>query len=172
MNPILNQTLLADNHCFGCGHANPNGLQIEVRRDAENPARLIGRFQPSPGMTGFPGITHGGAQYTALDCLSTWVAAVLGPNPGAAWVLRSAELTYHNPAPEGQALALAGWILDQGGPWEPLRVHTEARRADGELCTEAEFKVVPLKPQKLLQITGIETLPDNWARFLQAEPGP
>ena len=32
----------------------------------------------------------GGAIYTALDCLSTWVATLLGPNRGAAWVLRSA----------------------------------------------------------------------------------
>ena len=168
MDTLLNRTLLADNHCFGCGHANPHGLHIEVQRDPDDPQRLIGRFQPTPAMTGFPGITHGGVLYTAMDCLSTWVASVLGLNPGAAWVLRSANLTYHNPAPEGQALALSGWIKEQAGPWEPLLVQTETRRADGQVCVAAEFKVVPLKPQRLVKIAGIKALPENWARFLRA----
>ena len=80
----LNISLLPGNVCFGCGHANHHGLKIEIARHPAKPETLRGRFDPADYMIGFPGITHGGAIYTAMDCLSTWVASVLGPNPGAA----------------------------------------------------------------------------------------
>lgn len=165
MDRLLNRDLLPHNECFGCGLENPAGLRIEVTRDPAAERTLRGRFTPSPAMAGFPGITHGGVIYTALDCLSTWVASLLGPNRGAGWLLRSATTTYHKPAPTGQPLTLIGSIKHQAGAWEPLVVHTEARRADGELCVEAEFKVVPLSMEKLAAVAGIRELPANWRAF-------
>ena len=166
MTQILNRDLLSDNECFGCGHLNPSGLQIDIVRDPDDGTRLKARFQPSERMIGFPGITHGGAIYTALDCLSTWVATLLGPNPEAAWILRSAQTVYRNPAPAGGALDLVGWVEERKGEWDPLTVKTEARRADGKLCVEAEFKVVPLSPEKIASIAGIPEIPENWRAFL------
>jgi acyl-coenzyme A thioesterase PaaI-like protein len=164
---ILNRELLPDNTCFGCGLENPRGLGIEIYRDPPSAPCLQARFIPTEHMTGFPGITHGGAIYTALDCLSTWVATLLGPNRSAAWLLRSAHTTYHRPAVTGSPLMLTGRIRQQGGPWEPVLVSTEARRADGVLCVETEFKVVPLSREKFLELAGIEQLPSNWRAFLQ-----
>jgi acyl-coenzyme A thioesterase PaaI-like protein len=170
MEPVLNREMLADNQCFGCGHHNPRGLHIEVFRDSRRPEALLGRFVPTEDLTGFPGIIHGGAVYTALDCLSTWVSVVLGPNREAGWVLRSASTVYHRPAHAGQPLTLAGWIKDQGGSWDPMVVRTEARRADGELCVEGEFKVVPLPLDQLAAVAGLDRLPDNWRAFLSDAP--
>lgn len=169
MEPILNRDLLPHNACFGCGLENPAGLRIEVRRDPGAEGTLRARFTPTAGMAGFPGITHGGAIYTALDCLSTWVATVLGPNRGAAWLLRSATTTYHKPAPAGEPLTLTGWIAQHAGEWDPVVVRAEARRADGALCVESEFKVVPLSPERFTQVAGIEELPANWRAFLSAD---
>jgi acyl-coenzyme A thioesterase PaaI-like protein len=166
MDPILNRELLPHNDCFGCGLENPTGLHIEVRRDPGSAGTLRARFTPTTAMAGFPGITHGGVIYTALDCLSTWVSTVLGPNRGAGWLLRSATTTYHKPAPVGETLTLTGSIRQQAGAWDPVIVHTEARRADGELCVEAEFKVVPLSKEKLTAVAGIPELPANWRFFL------
>src|SRR5262245_64921778 len=118
MEPILNRELLPDNTCFGCGHDNAHGLRIEVGRDPASEAILIGRFTPTAAMAGFPGMTHGGAIYTALDCLSTWVATLLGPHREAGWLLRSASATYHKPAPTGLCLNLSGWIQEQAGMWD------------------------------------------------------
>jgi acyl-coenzyme A thioesterase PaaI-like protein len=166
MPSILNRDLLPHNTCFGCGLENPAGLHIEVRRDPDSQGTLRAGFTPTSGMVGFPGITHGGVIYTALDCLSTWVATVLGPNREAGWILRSATTTYHRPAPAGQPLTLTGTIRQQAGAWDPLLVHTEARLADGALCVEADFKVVPLTQKKLVALAGLEDLPANWKFFL------
>jgi len=163
---VLNRELLPHNTCFGCGHENHAGLRMEVVRDEKDARVLRGRLTPTAAMAGFPGITHGGVIFTALDCLSTWVATLLGPNRGAGWILRSATVVYQKPAPAGTTLTLAGRISEQGGSWDPLLVRTEARRPDGALCVEAEFKVVPLSPEKLAEVAGLDGIPDNWRVFL------
>jgi hypothetical protein len=48
-------------------------------------------------------------------------------------------------------------------------VRTEARRQDGEVCVDAEFKVVPLSQEKLLALGGLSELPANWRFFLSGE---
>jgi acyl-CoA thioesterase FadM len=170
MEPILNRELLADNTCFGCGLENPVGLRIEICRDPIAERTLRAQFTPTASMAGFPGVTHGGAIYTALDCLSTWVATLLGPNRTAGWLLRSATTKYHKPAPTGEPLTLRGWIKDQAGSWDPLVIGTEAKRPDGALCVEAEFKVVPLSQDRLVQVAELEELPANWRAFLSMPP--
>lgn len=163
---MLNRDLLPDNTCFGCGHHNHAGLRIEIVRDPGSDRILRGRFVPSKDRVGFPGITHGGVIYTALDCLSTWVATLLGPNRTAGWLLRSASAVYHKPAPLGAPLDLVGRIQEQGGAWDPMIVRTEAFRGDGALCVEVDFKVVPLSHDKLVAVAGVERIPDNWRIFL------
>jgi len=163
---ILNRELLPRNTCFGCGHDNPHGLHIEVVRDPGTDELLRARFVPGERLVGFPGITHGGAIFTALDCLSTWVATLLGPNREAGWILRSAQTTFHKPAAIGKPLTLTGKVKEHFGPWDPMTVHTEARDAASDLCVECDFKVVPLTPEKLTRIAGLADMPDNWRFFL------
>jgi acyl-CoA thioesterase FadM len=168
MDALVNRDLLADNACFGCGHHNPHGLQIAVWRDEGDSSVLRGTFTPPEHMAGWPHITHGGAIYTALDCLSTWVATLLGPNRRAAWLLRSAQTRYHRPAPTGEPLTLIGRIKEHGGNWDPLTVRTEARLGDGTVCVEGEFKVVPLSLDRLREVAGTDRIPANWRAFLTA----
>ncbi len=52
---------LRGNPCFGCGQENPHGLRISVYKDPAFPDRLFGTLDPSPHLSGFPGIFHGGA---------------------------------------------------------------------------------------------------------------
>jgi acyl-coenzyme A thioesterase PaaI-like protein len=165
---MLNRDLLPDNTCFGCGHDNHAGLKIEVVGDPSD-RELHGRLVTTETMVGFPGITHGGVIFTAMDCLSTWVATLLGPNREAGWLLRSASTVFHRPVPVGQSVTLVGRIKEQGGAWDPLTARIEARREDGQLCVEAEFKVVPLSQEKLVVVAGLARIPDNWRTFLSAE---
>ncbi len=160
---LVNVDLLPDNTCFGCGHGNPRGLKIELTRDPELPDRLIGRLDTDELYAGFPGITHGGAVYTALDCLAAWVPKVLRPEVKAIWILRSASVTYHRPAPAGRPVLLSGAIASEAGHAAPMVVRCEGHDEAGTLLLDAHFKVVPLSPEKFLKISGIDALPPNWA---------
>jgi acyl-coenzyme A thioesterase PaaI-like protein len=165
--PSLSHTLLPGNDCFGCGPMNPHGLNITVRLDPENANRITGEFTPQNHMIGFPGITHGGVIYTALDCMASWSGMVLRKTR-AIWILRSASMKYHRPAFQGRPMALSAVIASQGDDaWRAIEVHTEARDAENKLLAEGDFKVIPLPPEKFMALTGIATMPQNWMNWLQ-----
>ena len=54
------------NPCFGCGGANPRGMQLAFERDDER-RRILGRFRLGPDYQGGPGFIHGGIIATLLD---------------------------------------------------------------------------------------------------------
>jgi acyl-coenzyme A thioesterase PaaI-like protein len=162
----LSHSLLPGNDCFGCGPMNPHGLNIMVRLDPENANRITGEFSPQDHTIGFPGITHGGVIYTALDCMASWSGMVLRKTK-AIWILRSASMKYHRPAFQGKPLALSAVIASQvDDPWQAIEVHTEARDAENNLLAEGSFKVIPLPPEKFMALTGIAEMPKNWANWL------
>jgi acyl-coenzyme A thioesterase PaaI-like protein len=163
---ILNRDLLPGNVCYGCGHENPDGLKIEIRRDADDEQRLVASFEPPEYMIGFPGITHGGALYTAMDCLAAWTPMVLRPATKAIWILREGSIKYMRPASQGKSLALSASIEAEGERWEPIVVRTEARDRDRNLLATGTFKVVPLSPEKFKKVAGLSSIPPNWSEFL------
>ena len=166
---LLNRELLPGNDCFGCGHDNPRGLQIEVTDGEEEREGLAGRFVPPTHSTGFPGITHGGALFTAMDCLATWVVALQGPQDDRYWLLESSDVSYRKAAPEGEPLRLAGRLaereFDDGR--ERLQVHVEIRDEDGDLVSEGKFREVPVTAEKLRLLSGIEEIPDAWRSLFE-----
>jgi acyl-coenzyme A thioesterase PaaI-like protein len=164
-----NQLILPENNCFGCGQENPHGLGIRIFRDPKDSKRIVGEFAPRPDMIGFPGITHGGVLYTALDCMASWSGMVLR-NSKALWVLRSATMKYHRPALQGKPLSLSAAI--EGGdddPWKAVEVKVEARDSKGDLLAEGSFKCIPVPPEKFRAMTGMKELPENWERFLASD---
>jgi len=168
-NVVINRDLLPHNICFGCGHDNPDGLHIEIRRDADHKDRLLGFFTPGENHLGFPGIAHGGVLYSAMDCLAAWTPAVLHREVKALWVLRSASITYHKPARLNHPVTFSGRITEEGKPWEAVHVATEARDERGTLLAEGQFKVIPLPPERFKKISGVDELPENWAAFFAAQ---
>jgi acyl-coenzyme A thioesterase PaaI-like protein len=58
--------------CFGCGSANPKGLQIKSRWEGND---FIMKFLPNEEHQAFSGIINGGILGTLLDCHSNWCAA-------------------------------------------------------------------------------------------------
>ena len=152
------------NTCFGCGEANDHGLQVAVYREA-GARRLRGEFRPRPEIAGIPGITHGGAVYTAMDCMATWSGMALKETK-ALWVLRSAQTTYHRPAREGDPITLTASIDEEGGDWDAMQVRIEAHNSDGALLVEGRFKVIPLAPDRFKELLGLDELPAGWTEWL------
>jgi len=163
----LSDALLPGNECFGCGLKNPDGLKIRVYRDSGNAARLLGEFEPTARMAGFPGITHGGAIFTALDCMASWAGMILRPRPKAMWVLRSASVKYRQPALQQAPLRLSAEIAEQGDVWDPIVVRAEARDSRDRRLVEGLFNVIPLPPDRFRKLVGISEMPDNWSAWLE-----
>jgi len=159
---------LAGNRCFGCGQENPDGLRISVNRDPADAKRILGEFRAQDHMIGFPGITHGGAIYTALDCMATWSGMVL-KGTKAMWVLRSAQMKYHRPAMQAELIYLSATIASEGDAWDAIEVLAEARDPNGNLLAEGAFKVIPVPPEKFKAMTGIRELPEGWAHWLEQD---
>ena len=158
--------VLPSNACFGCGEANSHGLQVSIYRDPDAPNRLLGEFRPGPDLIGLPGVTHGGAIYTAMDCMATWSGMVLKQTK-AMWVLRSAATTYHRPAVEGAPISLSASLEREGDDWEAIEVRVEARNAEGQLLAEGLFKVIPLPPEKFKDLARMDEFPAGWSDWFE-----
>ena len=163
---VINAELLDANECFGCGLENKAGLQIELFRDKVTPGQIVGTFRPTEDMVGFPGVVHGGAIYTALDCLATWVAMVNGDHPEGLWLLKKAEMEYHTPADPSEELELRGSIRELSESGTSMTVVAHASNPTGEVVASGIFRDVAVSTDKFLQITGRQQLPENWKSFL------
>ena len=72
MKRSLQDTYAPDNRCFGCGPANPQGLQIKSFPEGDE---LVAEWRPQPWHVAFDGILNGGICGALLDCHSNWAAA-------------------------------------------------------------------------------------------------
>jgi acyl-coenzyme A thioesterase PaaI-like protein len=70
--PSLQERYAPDNACFGCGPANPQGLQVRSFVEGDE---CVAEWTPQPHHEAFPGILNGGIIGTLLDCHANWAAA-------------------------------------------------------------------------------------------------
>jgi acyl-coenzyme A thioesterase PaaI-like protein len=70
--PSVQERYAPDSRCFGCGPANPEGLQIGSRPEGDG---LVATWMPSARHEAFEGILNGGIIGALLDCHSNWTAA-------------------------------------------------------------------------------------------------
>ena len=71
--PSLQERYAPGLRCFGCGPANPEGLQV---RSFEAGDTLVATWRPGPHHEAFPGVLNGGIIGTLLDCHCNWTAAI------------------------------------------------------------------------------------------------
>ena len=68
----LQETYAPKNACFGCGPANPKGLQIKSIVAGDS---VVATWNPEQYHEAFPGVVSGGIIGTLLDCHCNWMAA-------------------------------------------------------------------------------------------------
>jgi uncharacterized protein (TIGR00369 family) len=107
----------AQNRCFGCGPANPSGLQLEFLLAEDGSSVCLTTV--SDRFDGHPGYLHGGIIATLLDeAMSKAVRA-----RGLTAMTGRIEIDYLRPVPSGAQLRMEGRIVRSEG-----RKHwTEAR---------------------------------------------
>jgi len=139
-------------HCYGCGALNERGLQIKSRWDGDE---LVCRWQPAPHLIGHPGVVHGGAIASVVDCHAIWTAlathcrdagirldATAPPPP--AFVTGKLAVTYLRPAAIERPLELRARVVERG----ERRSHVACRILQGDIeCATAEVVVVRMKEQ-------------------------
>jgi acyl-coenzyme A thioesterase PaaI-like protein len=104
------------NICFGCGVANPEGLQLRSRFEGE---RLVAIWQPQPRHQAFAGMLNGGIIGTLLDCNCCWTAALhlmqlQGLDAPPCTVTAEYTVRMHQPTPVSGPLRIESWVLESG----------------------------------------------------------
>jgi acyl-coenzyme A thioesterase PaaI-like protein len=127
--PLLHHDL-----CFGCGHANLFGLQLELERREDG--SVEGRFFVKQDHQGPPGFAHGGILGAALDDA---MALASGEGQESAYTVRY-EIDFRAPAPVGEFVLLEASVEPAGE--RKLHGRASARREDGTLVAEAKAVLV------------------------------
>jgi len=71
----LQERFAPNNDCFGCGVANPQGLQLRSFPRLEEGDELVARWTPQSHHRAFGAVLNGGICGALLDCHSNWAAA-------------------------------------------------------------------------------------------------
>lgn len=106
-------------HCFGCGSANPLGLQLEFERVDGG---VTGRFVVKQDHQGADGAAHPGVLTAALE---EAMAVTTGESP------ERIDMTLRGSAPVGTFVRVTGWVDVDGS------VCAAASTERGELLAEA-----------------------------------
>lgn len=129
----------AQNRCFGCGEANPQGLQLEFFLASDGsvvcPAKVPSAFE------GHPGYLHGGIIATLLDeTMSKSVRA-----KGITAMTRHMEVDYKRPVPSETAIRMQGRVVKDEGRkhWVEAQITDDA----GKVLAQSKGLFVEVKPE-------------------------
>jgi acyl-coenzyme A thioesterase PaaI-like protein len=134
--PSLQQRYAPGGRCFGCGPANPIGLQIGSHPDPTDEGVLVASWMPSPEHEAFAGVVNGGILGTLLDCHANWTAAwhlmrKRGADHPPTTVTLEYSIRMRRPTPSDAPLRLRAWVLDSADDRAPI----EAEISSGNTIT-------------------------------------
>jgi len=127
----------AQNHCFGCGLANPGGLHLEFLLAPDGtvvcPVTIPGTFD------GHPGYLHGGIIATLLDETMSKAVRALGLTA----MTRKLEIDYRRPVPSKKPIRMEGRVIRSEGRkhWAEAMI----RNADGIVLAHGEGLFIELR---------------------------
>lgn len=132
-------TPIPDNPCFGCGGANPRGMQLVFERDDEH-RRIVGRFRLGAEFQGGRGFIHGGILATLLD------EAMGKVNRFSDVVAVTAELNveYLRPVRVDEEITVEAFQVERNG--RELHHAGEIRSAAGKVLAKGKGRFVAIDP--------------------------
>lgn len=116
------------NRCFGCGPANPQGLQIKSFVDGDE---LICTFTPAPHHEAFAGVVNGGIIGTLFDCHCNWAAAYhlmrrRGLDHPPCTVTAEYSVVLRRPTPSGGPLVVRARVVESSDDRAAVEATLEA----------------------------------------------
>jgi acyl-coenzyme A thioesterase PaaI-like protein len=141
----LQEKYAPHNACFGCGPANPKGLQI---RSFPKGKEVVASFKPEQYQEAFPNVLNGGIIGTLLDCHCNWTAIwhlMQQANATIAPCTVTAEYAIKllRPTPTNDSIQLRAWVVE--GTENSATVEAELLAA-GKVCATCKGKFVAVKP--------------------------
>jgi uncharacterized protein (TIGR00369 family) len=136
------------NHCFGCGHDNPQGMRLKFTLDEES-RQAICHFKLSRKYTGPPGHSHGGIIATILD----EAMGKVNKFRNVLALTSSMEIKYLKPVPLGQALTVTAQEQSVDG-----RRHinmAEIINAKGDVLARSTGTFIAIDPEKMFAQLGV-----------------
>jgi uncharacterized protein (TIGR00369 family) len=136
------------NHCFGCGHDNPQGMRLKFSLD-EDSRHAICRFKLSRKYTGPPGHAHGGIIATMLD----EAMGKVNKFRNVLALTGSMEIKYIRPVPLGQQLTVTAKEQSVDG-----RRHinlAEISNEKGETLARGTATFIAIDPEKMFARHGL-----------------
>ena len=118
------QNIWPSSTCFGCGVANPEGLQIQSTW-SEDERFVIARYRPNPKYNaGLENVMYGGTVASLIDCHSVWTAiafayraegVAMQPPLRIGYMTGELKVKYVKPTPLDQVLHLKAWVDGEVG---------------------------------------------------------
>lgn len=123
------------NNCFGCGGANPSGMQLAFDLDLDA-RRTRGSFVLGPNYAGGGGYAHGGIIAVVLDEAMGKLSRLADEQA----VTAEMAVEYKKPVPIGKPIHVEGWQEEIKGR-NRFRV-AEIRDAEGNLLARGKGRFV------------------------------
>lgn len=140
-----------NDHCFGCGSENPNGLRLQFAYAGGQCVEA--RYVAAAHLCGAPNVVHGGIQATLLDEACGFACRTVFPNdPGLTIVTAEFSLRYRRPVPTGVPLTLRGEVMRQEG--RNIFIEASILDAEGESLTTSDARWVKLEPATSQRVDG------------------
>lgn len=130
------------NLCFGCGPANPGGLQLKFVLSPTGRSYLC-EFELSAQFGGPPGHAHGGIIATILD----EAMGKANKLKGKVALTRRLEVDYLRPVPLDQPLVAEGSVRRVRG--RAIYNHAELRNANGVVLARSRGKFLTIDAEKM-----------------------
>ncbi len=144
------QEKMRPNHCFGCGHDNPHGLQIEAYWEGDE---VVCSWTPKDHMTGPPNHLYGGTSASLIDCHSVNAAIAYANrelgfeetfSPDVRMVTGTMIIKYLKPVPL-KTVFLRAKVTKVEGRKYTVQTTIEC---DGGVCVTGEVIGIKIDPNK------------------------
>ncbi len=131
--------------CFGCGPANPQGLQIGSYVEGDE---VVLDWTPKPYHEAFPGVVNGGIIGVLFDCHSNWTAAYhlmrrAGAESPPVTVTSEYSVKLKKPTPSTGPLHVRAHVVEST---DDRAVVESTLEAGGTLCASCRGTFVAVKP--------------------------
>jgi acyl-coenzyme A thioesterase PaaI-like protein len=132
------------NACFGCGPANPDGLQIKSYVQGDE---VIATWQPKRMHEAFPGVLNGGIIGALLDCHCNWTAAYhlmrsMGLEAPPCTVTAEYAIKLRRPTPSAGPVTLRAKLIEVNGDRAKISGTLEA---GGKVCASCDGLFVAVR---------------------------